>query len=170
MSGTDGMTRAMDLSDRQIPVEIEGRQFVLKQLPRVPLQKILDLLYNSPEEGEKKGKGKTKELNGIDIICGEWEKALPIIARMLGFDPDKNPDSKTEFDSVVQYLDENLAPPAGVRIYMAWRELNEIDDFFARAGRTLLEPKLAAMLKEGRELSLDREIQQVMEEQKAETA
>lgn len=153
------MKRAMNLGDRQIAVEIEGRQFTLKQMPRLPLQRILDLLYASDVEPEK-GKGKKeKERTATEIMFAEWDKALPLLARMLGFQPEKNAD---EFEEIVRFLDENLAPMAAARLFASWYELNEIDDFFARVGKTLLDPRLAEKLKEERAAALDHEIQTIM--------
>lgn len=166
MSEVDGMARAMKLCDRQIEVDIDGRAFVLKQMPRLPLQKIIDLLYVQPPEE----KGKKKERTYTESIFADCDHSFPIVARMLGFDPDKGQEAKADFNEVVQYLNEHLPPMAAARLYEQWYELNELDDFFARFGKTLLDPKLAVRLKEEHLQDQARQIEQIISDGKAEAA
>jgi len=143
------MVRALNLDENEISVQIGGRGFVLTQQAKVPLMRVLDAIYesekNDPEtdsdesatgSDEPEEKKTAKDENLAQMFIEEWDKAIPVFALMFGFKPEK----EDEWTEVVGFLFENLAPMSGVKIFHAWWELNEVDDFFIRCGRTLLHP------------------------------
>lgn len=153
MVGSNGMVRALNLDENEIPVTIGGRGFILKQQPKVPLMRVLDAIFKHDEEEVKTAVAEAEadaeasdeteakpalEENIAQTFIKEWDKAIPVIAMMFGFRPDK----EDEWKDAVQHLEENLAPMAGVKVFRAWWELNEIDSFFIRCGRTMLHPEM----------------------------
>lgn len=140
MIGNNGMARALNLDENEIAVTIGGRGFVLKQQPKKPLMRVLDAIFQQDVEEIEAAKTEAVALedNIAHSFMKEWDKALPAIAMMFGHDP-KQEDTWTE---VVQFLEDNLAPMSGVKIFKAWWTLNEIDSFFMRCGRTMIHPEM----------------------------
>lgn len=136
------MTRALNLDANEVAVTVGGRGFVLKQQAKAPLMRVLNAIFNSDNEELEAAKEGESEAslseNVAETFMKEWDKALPIFAMMFGFDP-KQEDTWTE---ALQFLEEHLAPMAGVKVFHAWWGLNEIDSFFMRCGRTLVHPSM----------------------------
>jgi hypothetical protein len=141
--GNNGLARALNLDENEIAVTIGGRGFVLKQQAKVPLMRVLDAIFKSDEDEIKTGEDEEGEKPALEetvaqTFIKEWDKALPVIAMMFGFHPDK----EDEWSEVTAFLGDNLAPMAGVKVFRAWWQLNEIDSFFIRCGRTMLHPEM----------------------------
>jgi hypothetical protein len=149
--GNNGMVRALNLDEQEIPVTIGGRGFILKQQAKRPLMRVLDAIFQSDKEqvsaveadevaadGAPAEESAPLEQNVAQTFIQEWDKSLPVIAMMFGFYPGK----EDEWNDCLQYLEEHLAPMAGVKVFHAWWSLNEIDSFFMRCGRTLIHPEL----------------------------
>lgn len=170
LTGSNGMVRALNLDESEVAVTIGGRGFILKQQAKAPLMRVLDAMFVSEtsdleaattdEEAEPTATETLLEDNIARTFMKEWEKALPIIAMMFGFDPSKEDTWK----DAVAYLEENLAPMAGVKVFKAWWVLNEIDSFFIRCGRTLMHPEMERQL----ELSARRQMEENAREAVAE--
>lgn len=165
------MVRSLNLDENEIPVTIGGRGFTLKQQAKRPLMRVLDAIFKSdPEEPkvaatetEAPGDETTEEVieaplsvNIAEVFIKEWEKSLPIFALMFSFDPKKE-DTYTE---AVEFLEEHLAPMAGVKVFKQWWLLNEIDAFFIRCGRTLIHPEMEREI----EAEVHRRVQSVAQE------
>jgi len=136
----DAMPDSLNLDEvREIPVTLGGRTFILTQQRRSLLLRIVKFVQSN---GESEGKKLKEGADDSEIMETNFENSLPIIALMFGFDTKDEATKET-----IAFLREHLSPQRALKVFKAWWELNEVDDFFIRRGNMLMDPDIAQWMK-----------------------
>lgn len=131
---------ALNLDEtREIPVSFGGRTFALTQQRRAILMRIVNFIHTN---GESEGKKPKEGASDVEVMETHFENSLPLVALMFGYE---KKDDETK--AVIEFLREHLTHPKALKIFKAWWELNEIDDFFIRRGNMLMDPDIAQWMK-----------------------
>lgn len=125
-----------------IPVKLAGREFKLTQQSQPVILRVLKFVNEEVEPEEKPEENQEKESGFTDAMARNLERALPYVALMFGYEQDD-----TTKEEVVAFLKEHLHPSKAIVIFQTWWQLNEVDDFFARGGKVMMHPDLAASIK-----------------------
>jgi hypothetical protein len=136
----DAMPDSLNLDEvREIPVTLGGRTFTLTQQRRSLLLRIVKFVQSN---GESEGKKPKEGSDDGEIMETNFENSLPIIALMFGFEGKDETTKET-----IAFLREHLSPQRSLKVFKAWWELNEVDDFFIRRGNMLMDPDIAQWMK-----------------------
>lgn len=123
----------------EITVELAGRHFKLtQQRPAIVMRIVRFINTNGESEGKKPKEG----AEDAELMQANFENSLPIIALMFGYE--QKDDTTKE---VISFLKEHLNPSRALKVFQAWWELNEADDFFIRRGNMLMDPEIALWMK-----------------------
>jgi hypothetical protein len=119
-----------------IEVKLGGRSFVLTQQRTAIVQAVLEASSVDVErqiiDTEIEG-SVTDPKASIQNMFSNWPEVIKTTALMLGVEQDQ-PD----YDQVIVFLDTKLNPARVISIFEKWWEVNEIESFFMRGGRTLM--------------------------------
>ena len=133
---------------KTIPVKIGGKSFEITQQSRPMIQRVL--AYVNDEVASKiKEEKEGEEVALTELLFDNFDSQLPAIALIFGFDPDKK-----EGKEVVSHLKEHLRHSGAIRVFDRWWDLNEIDDFFVRGGKPLMNREMVEVVRRVKEKAI----------------
>lgn len=121
----------------EVTVKVGGREFKLTQQSYPTIRKVIQFVNGG---GGVAADGENSDWT--EIMDQNYLASLPVVALLFGYETE-NPEK----EAVVQFLTGHLTPHKVVQIFQTWWKINEVDDFFDRAGKMLMHPDLVAGIK-----------------------